>query len=171
MFDFNTQKSWLQEDYDVRKHSGMDLAWFDYNSLDRDNLRLHLERTPAQEAWLAQKLAEVKGAYLMAKQARDELYAELWIGYKSHPQQRITAKHGLVEYDASDEVAKQLVRMDPRYRAACSTYIQAKVQVDYWFGLVAPFQTKKAFVASLAGITREEIKSGLQTNYTPQLAD
>lgn len=133
------------------------IGWFDINAVDRDNILYHLAATPSQEAWLAQKLAEAQHTLSTAKRRYKEVFGELFMECKSKPYIKTTSK-GNIEADASDAVATHLVNLNPRYHKVSELLDQAQHDVDLYKGYVRCFETKKTFMASLAGIKRTEMQ-------------
>ena len=136
------------------------IAWFDINTIDQTNFRFHLEQTPAQEAWLAEKIAEVDREYRNASDKADEAKAQAFMQAKKEPYKRMTAK-GEVKVDCSDEIAKQFAILDPTYQQLNRVVNDLRSERDKWMGYQRAMNTKKAFLASLAGLTRAEIQSQL----------
>lgn len=134
-------------------------GWFDINSVDRDNLEFHLCNTPAQEAWLGEALSEAARSMDLLDLEANTLEATLFVEYKSKPLERITTKHGRSEVDCTDEMAKMLSRQDPRVKELRRRAIEWQSQLNKLRGYQAAFKTKKIFLASLAGWTREEMKN------------
>jgi hypothetical protein len=133
------------------------IGWFDIDSLDRDNFRFHLEMTPAQEAWLAQAIAEAYLAYKHAKRAADDKEDALFIEYKDTPYERMTSK-GPRQVDVSDELALRFAHQDPLLQTLRRQEDETHANYKKWMGFQRAFQTKKAVLASLAGLTRAEME-------------
>lgn len=133
------------------------VAWFDIDSLDRENFRYHLEMTPAQEAWLAQAISDAQYKYRQAKRKADAKEDELWLEIKAEPLERMTAK-GVKLVDASDELATRLARQDPVLQTLRREQDELQATYKKWQGMQRAFSTKKAVLASLAGLTRTEME-------------
>lgn len=146
----------MQEQLDTRQ---LIIPWFDINTIDQTNFRYHLEQTPAQEAWLHEKLSELDRQYRDASDRCDEAKAQAFIAAKQNPYKRMTAK-GEVRVDCSDEIAKQFSILDPEYQALQRTVNACREERDRFNGYVRAMSTKKAFLASLAGLTRAEMEMG-----------
>lgn len=147
----------MQSRVDTRE---LHIPWFDINTIDSDNFRFHLEQTPAQEAWLAERIAEADRNYRNANDQCDQARSQAFMEAKSKPFERMTSK-GLLKVDASDEVAKHFANLDPTYQQLQRVVNDLRAERDKWFGYQRAMQTKKAFLASLAGLTRAEIENQL----------
>ncbi len=134
-------------------------GWFEVNSIDQDNLLYHLEKTAAQEAWLGEKIAEVDRELQLLKLRVRDLELKLFLEYKSAPIKKETAKRGLIEVDASDEVAKAMAATSPDVIQMKELAIQAQTKRDTLRGYRDAFETKKSFIACLAGLMRDEKKT------------
>lgn len=131
--------------------------WFEINSLDRDNFIFHLEQTPAMEAFLAECLAEVQRQAEHCKLKGDELEYQEMYRLKMNPIPRRTKK-GMSDYDVSDEMCKAIARIHPMVLQYRQHYIDLCAIISKFKGYQEAFKTKKAFLASLAGITRTEMQ-------------
>lgn len=132
-------------------------GWFEINSLDRDNFIFHMEATPAQEAFLAECLAEVLRERDSTKLKADEMENTEIYRLKMTPIPRKTKK-GLIDYDVSDEMAKVIARINPAVVQMRQRVIELDALVNRFKGYQEAFRTKKAFLASLSGITRTEMQ-------------
>lgn len=132
-------------------------AWFDINAYDRDNLAFHLAATPAQEAWLAEQCAHWEREYLLLSQAADEKEAEVWKNTRMAPVERVLAKGGVQYVDASEDVCKFFARCHPVVQDLRRRAIEARYSRDLMRGYQTAMATKKVFLATLGGLTRQEM--------------
>ena len=145
----------MQQQIDTR---GLVISWFDINTIDAVNFRFHLEQTPAQEAWLAEKTTEADLEYRNAVDQADEMKSIAFMLAKKNPYTRMSAQKGEIKVDCSDAIAEHIAKIDPTYLQLKKVVNQLRADRDRWLGYSKAMQTKKAFLASLAGITRDELK-------------
>lgn len=134
-----------------------DDSWFSINSIDADNMRFHLETTPAQQAWLVEALANAEYHMRIYEDAASTREAHVFMLYKCRPFTRLMAKQkGLIKVDASDDVCRMASKADLvacQYRQLAYQWRQIR---DTYKGFMAAFETKRMFLASLCGLRRSE---------------
>lgn len=134
-----------------------EFAWFDINAYDRDNLTYHLANTPAQEAWLTEQSAHWEREYLLLNQQADDKEAEVWKNTRMAPVERVLAKGGVQYVDASEDVCKFFARCHPVVQDLRRRAIEARYKRDLMRGYEKAMATKKVFLATLGGLTRQEM--------------
>ena len=137
----------------------LDLEWFDYSAVDRDNLAYHLEKTPAWHGQLGMMLAEAEYNMRLFEECARDQEARTYVRYKSEPWKRRVTKGGAREVlvDASDEFAHEVARADVtalRLRNCGRAWRRRRDELRGW---ERAMETKRSFLASLAGIFRSEM--------------
>jgi len=131
--------------------------WFTIDSVNADNMRQHLEQTPAQQAYLSEMIAQAEYHMRIYDEAATTRESHVFMLYKCRPFTRLMAKNkGVVKVDASDEVCKMAAKADLvacQYRHLSHQWRQ---QRDTLKGYMNAFETKRMFLASLCGLRRSE---------------
>lgn len=138
-------------------------GWFEIDMADRDNFMFHMQHTPAMEAYLAECIAEMERDRDLLKLRAETLEYNEMKNHKLSPQVRMTAK-GVKEWDVTDDMCKAYARTHPMVVSMREQIINIQKVVTQLKGYQQAFQTKKSFLASLAGITRTEMQQFLGYN-------
>lgn len=136
----------------------VDKKWFQLDTIDRDNLKFHLESTPGMQALLSQLYAEAKFFHTAYYRLAKRKEAETRILYKTRPYNRMLAKSQDWELaDGSDDFAKACSEVNEEAVKLRNLAALWEFRQDVLRGYLDAFETKRTFLASLSGITRSEM--------------
>jgi hypothetical protein len=135
--------------------------YFKMESVDDDTIRWHLQETPSQQVHIAALLADCEYYMHSYELAAKQRSASMYLLFKSKPYKRYLSKGqaGFAMVDASDEVSQMVSKADYLVNEYLKHALIWRRQRDKLRGAMEACETKRMFVASLAGLRRTELQA------------